>query len=106
MASWYDACSTRDVPGLSPLRLEINGLGVLICRSLMRFHAVNEICPHEHASMAGARVVRSMIICPHHHLAYSLETGECLDDSSSAPATIYPTREEPAQHLQVALDLP
>lgn len=81
-------CSVEEVPVVMPKRVEIQGRGVLICRSDDAFFAVDEICPHKQRSMAYGVVFEGDIICPWHGYAFDLETGRC-DQRRCAPANVY-----------------
>lgn len=82
------ACSLEEVPDDMPMRVEIQGQGVLICRSEDAIFAVDEICPHKRRSMAYGIVFEGDLICPWHGYAFNLETGRC-DQRRCEPATVY-----------------
>ena len=70
-------CGVDEVPDLMPRRVEVNGRGVLVCKTDDGFSAVDEICPHKDRSMRYGVVQRGQIICPHHRYKFDLETGRC-----------------------------
>jgi len=86
---YVDVCATSDVPGLVPLHVVVDGQGVLICRHMMRFFAVDEICPHRQQSMSDGTIEAGTVVCPHHQYAFELETGRCTTRASCGPLTRY-----------------
>ena len=72
---------------MMPKRVDIDGQGVLICRTDDGFAAVDETCPHKQRSMRYGVVQRGQIICPHHRYKFDLETGRC--HRRCAPVAVY-----------------
>lgn len=82
------ACESDEVSAVMPKLVEIQGRGVLICRSNDAFYAVDEICPHKQKSMAHGIVFDGDIICPWHSYAFNLETGRS-NQRRCVPAYLY-----------------
>ena len=87
---FHAVCDVDDISGPMPRRVEIDGRGILLCRSGDEVFAVDEICPHENESMRYGVVQRGQIICPHHRYKFDLETGRC--NKRCAPARLYEVR--------------
>ena len=81
-------CHAREVPALTPLRTEIDGHGVLICRVMGGFAAIDERCPHRAASMARGELRRGRIVCPVHPFEFDLQTGACVE-GRCAPTVVH-----------------
>jgi len=73
---YVEVCGTDEVPAMMPRRVEIDGLGILICRHRMGFRAMGEACPHKGASMQHGVVMGGHLICPLHQYEFSLDTGQ------------------------------
>lgn len=84
---YLPVCELDDLPDVRPFYTEIDGRGILLCRSGGEVHAVDEICPHEEKSMRYGVVQRGQIVCPHHQYKFDLETGRTR--KRCAPATTY-----------------
>jgi len=62
-------------PGI-PLRIEVAGRRLLLIRTPEdRFHAVDEFCSHEEATLANGAVRDGCIACPMHGSRFDLTTG-------------------------------
>ena len=55
-------------------RVEINGVGVIVCRRGDTVAAVGEYCPHLAAPMADGWLDRGRIVCPWHGSQFDVET--------------------------------
>jgi len=67
-----------EIPQGQAVRILIDGVGILLCRSVAGIHAAKDACPHRSLSMHGALVRGSSVICPHHGARFSLEDGRSL----------------------------
>ena len=86
----YEAvCDLEEVPQMMPKKVDVNGRGVLLCRSDDGLVAVDEICPHKTKSMAYGLVHDDKLICPHHQYEFELESGRCKNKRRCPPATLY-----------------
>ncbi len=54
-----------------------------------RYHAINDSCPHQGASLAGGKIDGSSIQCPAHGLRFNLDTG-CMLQSPEVRLVVYP----------------
>lgn len=82
-----------DLPETGSRIFDLDGRRVLVCRSALGIRATNEICPHQHLSLEGARVRGNFIMCPHHGARFSLEDGKSLSPLTPNGLTLYQVRE-------------
>jgi nitrite reductase/ring-hydroxylating ferredoxin subunit/uncharacterized membrane protein len=76
-----------------PQRVEVDGVGLVLCRSADgQLAAVGEFCPHLAAPMADGWVDRGWIVCPWHGSRFAVDSGEVLRGPSPAPLPCYQTR--------------
>ena len=81
-------------PGV-PLRIEVAGRRLLLIRTQEdSFHAVDEFCPHEEATLANGAVRDGCIACPMHGSRFDLTTGRPLEEPATEPLGVYPVRLE------------
>lgn len=90
---FVQVCSTKDVPAMTPRRVVVGGRGVLVCRHLMRFRAVDEMCPHKMKSMQHGLIMGGELVCPHHQFTFDIQTGKCKN-RRCLPISTYETEVE------------
>ncbi|MFT4054488.1 MAG: Rieske 2Fe-2S domain-containing protein [Novosphingobium sp.] len=81
-----------EVPQAGSRIVEIEGRRVLLCRSAVGIHAMDEMCPHQFLSMEGGRVRSNFIMCPHHGARFSLQDGASLSPLTPNRLTLFETR--------------
>jgi nitrite reductase/ring-hydroxylating ferredoxin subunit len=67
-----------------------------------QYHAIDDSCPHQGASLAGGKLEGRALQCPAHGLRFDLATG-CLAGVPSVRVAVYPIHIEEGK---VYLDLP
>ena len=55
------------------------------------WHAIDEACPHQGASLATGAYFEGRVICPLHAWVFDVRTGQCPRDSHEA-VRVYATR--------------
>ena len=73
-------------------RVEINGVGVIVCRRGDTVAAVGEYCPHLAAPMADGWLDRGRIVCPWHGSQFDVESGHVVRGPAAAPIPCYEAR--------------
>jgi nitrite reductase (NADH) small subunit len=76
-AGFEAVCELEEIPQMMPRRVDVGGVGVLLCRDDGEVKAVDEICPHKDKKMTYAVVHGGKIVCPHHMYEFDLDTGAC-----------------------------
>jgi nitrite reductase/ring-hydroxylating ferredoxin subunit len=54
-----------------------------------QYHAIDDSCPHQGASLAGGKLEGRSVQCPAHGLRFDLATG-CMLQSPEVRVTVYP----------------
>ena len=77
MAEFHRVCKVGDVP-------EGEGKPVAVCGKVLALfcingehHAIDDMCPHMGASLAGGYVENGIVTCPWHAWQFNVKTGEC-----------------------------
>lgn len=86
---WHDVAAADEVGEVMPLKVQVSGRSLLICRTHDGFYAVDEICPHKNESMQYGVIFDGTIICPHHQYGFDLQTGAC-NKRRCPPVDVYP----------------
>ena len=76
---------------------------VLVVRSGGAYFAVEDICTHDGAELAGGTIEGAEIICPRHGARFCLRTGEALTPPAYEPIRVFATKIDDG-HLWVRSD--
>lgn len=75
-----------------PQRVEVDGVGVVICQNDGQVLAVGEHCPHLGAPMCDGWVDDGRLVCPWHGSRFACPSGEVLRGPATVALPSYPTR--------------
>ena len=79
MKRWVRAASARDVPPGSAKSVKVSGRWLALFHDPEAgFHATDDACPHEGASLAEGTYHEGRVICPQHSWVFDVRSGECL----------------------------
>jgi len=73
---------TDEIPLGEYREFTVNGRDILICHIADGFYAIENLCSHALAALAGGKLRREFIICPLHGARFNVKTGDC----AGAPA--------------------
>jgi nitrite reductase/ring-hydroxylating ferredoxin subunit len=66
--------------------VDVDGQSILLLRHKGRVYALASACPHMRLPLKGGKVEDGTLVCPWHHSAFDLETGDVKDWSPWPPA--------------------
>lgn len=89
---WTPVLPVASLPEQKPHRVEVDGVGLVLCRARNEVSAVGEFCPHLGAPMSDGWVERGRIVCPWHGSRFDVETGDVLRGPSAAKLPCYQTQ--------------
>jgi 3-phenylpropionate/trans-cinnamate dioxygenase ferredoxin subunit len=72
--------------------VEINGVGVVICRVKEELFAVENRCSHALAAFDSGRLRGHRIMCPVHGASFDVRDGSCTGAPASRPIRSFPLR--------------
>lgn len=76
---------------------------IAIARTEGQFFAIEDICTHDGAELAGGEIEGTEIICPRHGARFCLRTGQALTPPAYEPVQVFETKIE-ADRLWVRCD--
>jgi 3-phenylpropionate/trans-cinnamate dioxygenase ferredoxin component len=76
---------------------------IAIARTEGQFFAIEDICTHDGAELAGGEIEGMEIICPRHGARFCLRTGQALTPPAYEPVRVFETKIE-AERLWVRCD--
>lgn len=92
MARWHDVTAEGDIePGGFAL-LETDDLSAAVFNVGGTLYAIEDVCTHDGAELAGGPIVGDQVICPRHGARFCLRTGRALTPPAYAPVQTFPVR--------------
>jgi nitrite reductase/ring-hydroxylating ferredoxin subunit/uncharacterized membrane protein len=89
---WAPTLPLASLPEQKPLRVDVDGVGVILCRTGEMVSALGEYCPHLAAPMADGWIDRGGLVCPWHGSRFAVDSGEVRRGPSAAALPCYQTR--------------
>lgn len=80
MSRFQTVCQVHEVPPNEGKVVVLGGKIVAVFRSGERFFAVDDVCPHMGASLAGGYVENDTVTCPWHAWRFRLTDGAWADN--------------------------
>lgn len=93
IADWTPVLPEAELPADQKLkRVEVDGVGVVVCRDGETVSAFAGQCPHLAAPMEDGWVDRGRVVCPWHGSQFDARTGEVVRGPAAAPLPCYQAR--------------
>ncbi len=91
--TWTPVLPEAELPaGKKPTRVEVDGVGVVLCRDGDNVSAFAGLCPHLAAPMEDGWVDRGRLVCPWHGSQFDVQTGAVVRGPAAAPLPCYQAR--------------
>jgi nitrite reductase/ring-hydroxylating ferredoxin subunit len=79
LGRWVRAAAASDIPPGSAKAVLVEGRWFALYRDADgEFHATDDACPHEGASLAEGTYYEGRVICRKHDWVFDVRTGDCL----------------------------
>jgi nitrite reductase (NADH) small subunit len=89
--SWVSLCQLDELKEDEGRFVQIDGFQLAVFLHEGHVYAVDNTCPHAGGSLSGGYIENGCVVCPWHHWAYRLESGE-LSDRPLVKIRTYETR--------------
>lgn len=90
---WTPVLPEAELPADTKLkRVEVDGVGVVVCRDGDTVSAFAGLCPHLAAPMEDGWVDRGRVVCPWHGSQFDVYSGEVVRGPATAPLPCYQAR--------------
>ncbi len=86
-------CGSDELRENTPMRVEADGIAILLVKRSGRIHAISETCPHLGGPLSEGKLVGDVIQCPWHGSRLSIEDGHVVGGPTTFPARCYDVRE-------------
>lgn len=109
--AWTSLCDIDELSEAHGKYVEIDGFQLAVFKNAGRVFVLDNECPHAGGSMAAGPVKDGCAVCPWHHWAFRLETGQLNDPGAFGGGPrlrVYPVRllDRPGHRTLVQADLP
>jgi 3-phenylpropionate/trans-cinnamate dioxygenase ferredoxin subunit len=102
-ATWIDAGPTAELGDGQTRVIAVGRRAVAVARSGEEYFAIEDICTHDGAELAGGAIEGDEIICPRHGARFCLRTGEAMTPPAYEPVRVFATKID-GGHLWVRAD--
>lgn len=89
---WTFACTANEVEADVATLVVVGEIEIALCRVGDSFHAVDNICTHEHACLTDGWVEGEEIECPLHQARFHIPTGKVLAPPATDDLKTYPVK--------------
>src|SRR5213593_3738980 len=93
MAEFKTVCRVGDLPEGEGKTVIVGGKLIAVFRTGETFHAIDDMCPHMGASLAGGYVEDGIVTCPWHGWRFQITDGTWADNRRIKIGS-YPVRVE------------
>ena len=88
---WTSLCDLSELVPDEAKYVEIDGFQLAVFLNAGQVYVIDNTCPHAGGNLAGGCVEDGCAVCPWHHWAFHLDTGQ-LKDMPGIAVTTYKTR--------------
>lgn len=93
-AEWIDAGPAAGLEDGATRTVDLGRRTALVARSGGEFFAIEDLCTHDGAELAGGTIEGNDIVCPRHGARFCLRTGEALTPPAYEPVRVFATKIE------------
>ncbi|HET6604984.1 MAG TPA: non-heme iron oxygenase ferredoxin subunit [Xanthomonadaceae bacterium] len=92
LAGWVRVCAEHELAE-GDFRVVFDGdTAIAVFRCEGGLHAVEDVCTHDGAELAGGPVEGCVVECPRHGARFDLRTGAVLAPPACLPIAVFPLR--------------
>ena len=103
LATWIDAGPAAALADGQMHPIAVGRRMVVVARSGEEYFALEDVCTHDGAELAGGTIEGAEIVCPRHGARFCLRTGEAMTPPAYEPVRVFATKIE-GGHLWVRSD--
>jgi 3-phenylpropionate/trans-cinnamate dioxygenase ferredoxin component len=94
VSEFVPVARVSEVPPGSMRRITVDGHAVALVNVGGAFHAVDDTCTHEEASLCRGSLSGEVVVCPKHGARFNVTTGRVLSLPAVRSLGVYPVRVE------------
>jgi 3-phenylpropionate/trans-cinnamate dioxygenase ferredoxin component len=90
--NWIDAGPASAIGDGQTISIAVGRRMIAIARSGEEYFAIEDICTHDGAELAGGAIEGAEIVCPRHGARFCLRTGQALTPPAYEPVRVFETK--------------
>lgn len=90
--SFVAVAKLDELPAGTKKLVEANDKEIVLCNTLDRIFAVENLCSHAHEKLDCGKMKNGWLSCPVHGARFDLETGEPMNPPATMPIRTYEVR--------------
>ncbi len=91
---WFDVAAETEFEQTDRKAVVARGRAILVLKAEGRYHAVDNLCTHDHVQLTAGMLEGHEIECPLHGARFDIRTGTNLTPPAVRPLEVYATKVE------------
>lgn len=92
MSDWITVAKPEDLPSGARLLIDVEDVQIAVFNLDGAFYAIEDVCTHDYAPLADAKLEGDEIICPRHGARFCIKTGAVTAPPAYEPVPTFPVR--------------
>ena len=92
MTGWVEVGTIDGIPPGGYKIVEDRGTFIAVFNVGGTFYAIEDVCTHDGAELAGGEIDGDVVICPRHGSRFCIKTGKALTPPAYEPTAVFPVR--------------
>ena len=92
MSDWINVAKLGDLPPGGRRIVDVDDVQIAVFNLAGEFYAIEDVCTHDYAPLADAKLEGDEIICPRHGARFCIKTGAVTAPPAYEAIATFPTR--------------
>jgi 3-phenylpropionate/trans-cinnamate dioxygenase ferredoxin subunit len=92
MSDWVNVAKLEELPPGERRIVDIDAVQIAVFNLDGEFYAIEDVCTHDYAPLADAKLEGDEIICPRHGARFCIKTGAVTAPPAYEPIPTFPVR--------------
>lgn len=99
MTEYVTVAAVHELPSGKAKVVTVNGVRIAVFNVDGTYHAIDDTCTHEEASLGEGTLSGEIVACPKHGSRFNVRTGRVLSLPAVIPLNTYPVKVEDGKIL-------
>ncbi|MEJ2565727.1 MAG: non-heme iron oxygenase ferredoxin subunit [Gammaproteobacteria bacterium] len=92
MSDWVDVAKLGELPPGERRIVDVDDVQIAVFNLGGEYYAIEDVCTHDYAPLADAKLDGDEIICPRHGARFCIRTGAVMAPPAYEPVPTFPVR--------------
>lgn len=92
MSAWINVAKPEEFPPGERRIVDVDDVQVAVFNLNGEYYAIEDVCTHDYAPLADAKLEGDQIICPRHGARFCIRTGAVKAPPAYEPVATFPVR--------------